>query len=104
MPIICIFNEGEGDGIKFRLLRLFDLYTLILYKNFHNSFGTNQMSLQFNWNLFVIFQEEPIGTQVIRVFASNAENKTDGEMTYSIGNIGCGVQSLGVTKLDTFFN
>ena len=37
------------------------------------------------------FQEEPIGTQVIQVFASDADKKTDGEVTYSIGNIGCGV-------------
>ena len=41
--------------------------------------------------IFGIFQEEPIGTRVIQVFASDANNKTNGEVTYSIGNIGCGV-------------
>ena len=40
---------------------------------------------------FENFQEEPIGTQVIQVFASYEDDKTNGEVTYSIGNIGCGV-------------
>ena len=39
------------------------------------------------WN----FQEEPIGTRVIRVFATDDDDTTNGEVTYSLGNIGCGV-------------
>ena len=56
-----------------------------------NSDRRNQMALKFINNSFEIFQEEPIGTRIIRVFASDADDTTNDEVTYSIGNIGCGV-------------
>ena len=57
-----------------------------LQKPSADRYGCNSCEINFG-----NFQEEPIGTQVIQVFASDNDNTTNGEVTYSIGNIVCGV-------------